>query len=191
MQDSSKPLAMKKNLLFTFVILTAFSFTSCDKDDVLAPHLLVKGESGISYLESKSSWHNMKQENGNSYEYTLEVISFTGHGNRTSMSIDNGKVMERSFMTFFLDPDTGDLEETPVYTETGAEVGSNSEGARPLTIDALYEICASEYLVVDAEDNMIYFDTNGEGVMSLCGYVPVGCADDCFEGITFSHFAWK
>ena len=180
---------IRKRLIPT-VILAALFFGSCGLEEAFAPHLNVKGESGYTFIESRSSWKALKKENGDSYEYTLEILSFTGHGNRTTMSIENGKVIKRNYLTFFLNPNTGEMEEQEVYTETGEEVGSNSEGARPLTIDALYETCASEYLVVDTDKNTVYFDTNSEGVISLCGYVPNGCADDCFQGITFSYFAW-
>lgn len=181
---------MIRKRLIPILFLMALISGSCGLEEAFAPHLNVEGESGYTYIESRSSWMALKKENGNSYEYSLEVLSFTGHGDRTTMTVDNGKVMKRNYLTFFRDPDTGEIEEQEVYTESGAEVGSNTEGARPLTIDALYETCASEYLVVDEEKNTIYFDTNSEGVISLCGYVPNGCADDCFQGITFSFFAW-
>jgi len=182
---------MAKKRLFPIAILMALVVGSCGLEDAFAPHLSVRGDSGVSYIESKTSWQKQKQENGDSYEYALEVTSFTGHGNRTIMSIENGKVMKRTYLTVYMDPDNGEVEEQEVYSESGLEVGTNSEGAKPLTIDALYEICASEYLVVDEENNRIYFDTNDEEIMDLCGYVPIGCADDCFTGLTFSHFAWK
>ena len=80
--------------LFPIAILLALVVGSCGLEEAFAPHLSVRGESGVSYIESKTSWQKQKQENGNSYDYALEVMSFTGHGNRTLMSIDNGQVMK-------------------------------------------------------------------------------------------------
>ncbi len=36
----------------------------------------------------------------------------------------------------------------------------------------------------------MYFENKHSEMMPLCGYVPKGCHDDCFEGVTISAFEW-
>src|SRR5690606_37508708 len=131
-----------------FVCLLSFLFISCHLD-ALAPGQDVKGESGFTYSESKSKWLQMKKEEGNSYKYRVYEISWTGHGSNTILTIENGIVTSRTYQEFFMDHDTGDIENGNSYHEVGIDVGSNQAGARPWTIDDLYGICIAEYLVVD------------------------------------------
>tara|TARA_R110000851_G_scaffold279768_1_gene433063 strand:- start:472 stop:612 length:141 start_codon:yes stop_codon:yes gene_type:complete len=44
--------------------------------------------------------------------------------------------------------------------------------------------------VVDKEKNTLYFETEINGIMTLCGFVPNGCADDCYQGISIDSFEW-
>lgn len=168
-----------------FVLL----YISCDRE-AIPPALDVQGESGYTYSESKSKWLQMKKEKGDSYNYKVQEISWTGHGNNTLITIVNGKAVARTYQEFFMDPDTGSIENGYGYSETKVDLGKNEAGARPWTIDHLYSICLAEYLVVDDESNTIFFDTDEEGILTSCGFVPDDCADDCFTGITLVQFNW-
>ena len=33
-------------------------------------------------------------------------------------------------------------------------------------------------------------DAKLDGIISLCGFVPKGCQDDCFRGIKIKSFEW-
>jgi hypothetical protein len=177
-----------RNFIFTVCALAFFIF-SCDPE-ALTPALNVQGDSGYTYSESRSQWLQMKEENGNSYEYTIGVISWTGDGNNTVLTIEEGKVVARKYEEFFMDPDTGVKTYGFRYSETGAEIGAHEKGAKPMTMDALYGICLAEYLVADPDNNTVYFNTDGQGIMTTCGFVPDGCADDCFVGINLFNFKW-
>ena len=79
---------------------------------------------------------------------------------------------------------------TPVYTEDQADLGINQKGAPPVTFDKLYNSCGTQYLMVNTQNNDIYFEVSDTGLISTCGYVPKGCMDDCFHGITIKSFEW-
>ena len=171
------------------VCALAFFHTSCDLE-TLIPALNVQGDSGYTYSESRSLWLQMKEDNGDSYEYTVGVLSWTGDGNNTIITIDEGKAVARKYQEFFMDPDTGVKTDGFGYSETGADVGINEAGAKAMTMDELYGICLADYLVVDPENNTVRFETDGVGILTLCGFIPNGCADDCFVGINLSDFKW-
>lgn len=177
-----------------YTILLPFVFIlvlSCSLEAV-RENLLIEGEHGFNFRESKTQWDELKKNNGNSYEYTLKTLSFSGYGSETTMYVEKGKVVERHFTAFIISEEDGSKTVIESYHEdTKKELGSHEAGAPPQTIDDLYKTCLSKYLIADPNLNSVYFDTNAEGVIALCGYVPVGCADDCFEGLVISHFAWK
>ncbi|MFZ0489894.1 MAG: hypothetical protein WAM00_06610 [Salegentibacter sp.] len=152
----------------------------------------IKGDSGISYNDSKVLWEELKTTNGNSYNYTIRFLSFAGFGSNTTITVTEGVVTERRYEAFEQREAEGGLIEEIVesYVETGADIGTHEEGAEALNIDELYDVCISKYLVVSPAENTVYFNTWGEGVISTCGYVPDGCMDDCFIGFEMSHFEW-
>lgn len=173
-----------------YLLLIPFILISCSVLEEKAGK--IEGESGISYNESKDLWADLKEVNGNSYTYTIEFISWAGFGSRTTIKVEEGEVSERYYEYFLQKYEDGEYQEeiTETYTEAGDELGSHEAGAEPLTIDQLYGICISEYLVVNETENTIYFNTNDTGVISECGYVPDNCADDCFIGFQMSNFEW-
>jgi hypothetical protein len=69
-------------------------------------------------------------------------------------------------------------------------LGSHDKGVSLLTIDDLYKSCASKYLIADSKNNTLYFDTELNGLMTLCGFVPNGCQDDCYQGVKINSFKW-
>ena len=73
---SLKLSAMSLRKLLLPVCALAFFHTSCDLE-TLIPALNVQGDSGYTYSESRSLWLQMKEDNGDSYEYTVGVLSWT------------------------------------------------------------------------------------------------------------------
>ncbi|NLD45951.1 MAG: hypothetical protein GX660_01965, partial [Clostridiaceae bacterium] len=96
----------------------------------------------------------------------------------------------RIYKEFQTNETNGQKELIDSYTETMNSLGSHDKGANLLTIDDLYNSCAGEYLIVDKERNTLYFDTGISGLMTLCGFVPNGCVDDCFTGVRIISFEW-
>jgi len=176
---------------FFVLFLTVVSFSSCSSDDKSANEKEFVGESGINSSESKELWLSLKSTNKDSYEYTIETESWTGFATSTTIKVEDGEVVSREFIS------TQPQEENPAETETveeymeaGSDLGTHESGAEILTIDELYNLCFAEYLTVDTDSNLIYFDTTSEGVINTCGYVNKDCADDCFIGFRLTNFTW-
>ena len=176
-----------RSYLIALISLT-FTFVSCKNE--LSVLTSLKGKSKISYQESIEKWNSLKKANGNSYIYQTTVESWAGFGSTTELKVVDGKVVSRMHQDFNIDDKSGKRETTNSYTENENKVGSHKDGAPPLTIDELYTSCAGKYLVVEAEENMLYFNTDEKGLMTTCGFVPNNCADDCFEGISIDSFQW-
>lgn len=173
-------------LPFTFLLIFSCSV------DALQENLTLEGEYGFNFRESKAEWDKLKKKNGNSYVYTILEQSWTGHGSETTIEVVKGKVTGRYYIAFEISDEDGSKNITDSYEETlRKDIGKHDAGAPPYTMDDLYRTCISEYLVADPDTNEVYFETNEEGVMMLCGFVPLGCHDDCYRGIRISYFAWK
>ncbi len=180
-----------KKLLFLGLIL----LFSCKKSDDSIENRLselthLSGHNGISYSESYDKWSYLKNQNGNSYVYQTTFSSWTGFSCTTELKIINGEVVSRIYQEYHVDYPNNPHEIIDTYLETKNDLGTHDKGAAPMTIDELYASCASDYLVVDEENNNIYFQTEINGLMTICGFVPKGCADDCYRGITINSFDW-
>lgn len=167
-------------LLLLFLLI---GLLSCKKDDDS------KTTHVKNYKESLNKWAELKAKNGNSYTYKTTFVSWVGGGSTTELKVENGKVTGRSYQQFIID-NTGQRTIIDSYTETTSEVGTHQKGARPLTIDELYSSCLGEFLIADDKTNTLYFETDANGIMSSCGFVPDNCADDCFRGVTIKDLNW-
>ncbi|AFD09072.1 hypothetical protein [Solitalea canadensis] len=167
-----------------FILILLIGLFACDKSDNNKTTLLK------NYNESYVKWTKLKAQNGNSYTYQTTFGSWTGGGSTTELKIENGKVTGRNYHRFILNGSNGKKDTVASYVETVGDLGSHESGAKLLTIDELYRSCIGEYLVVDEDNNQLFFESNTEGVMYLCGFVPDGCVDDCFNGITIENLKW-
>jgi len=160
--------------------------TSCSKqNEFIRTH---ESDEGFSVGDSRNAWNELKDINGNSYVYESNISSLFGFGSITRITVINGQLTERSYQEYLLN-DQLEITNTDInYSETEELIGSNEKGTPAHTIDELYNTCFSEYLIVDLDDNFIYFETDSIGLMNLCGFFPKNCADDCFEGIRISSF---
>jgi hypothetical protein len=179
----------KKKLLLVLVFGILFSCENNESAVNKDPLTELKSKSGFSYNESLAKWNELKSINGNSYKYQTTFVSWIGRGFITELEIKEGKVISRICQEFKIN-ETGQREITDIYTETASDIGSHEKGALPLTIDDFYESCASKYLVVDGKKNTLYFDTELDGSMILCGFVPNECQDDCYQGVKINSFKW-
>ena len=144
-----------------------------------------------TYNYSFNQWKKLKKQNGNSYEYKTTFSSWVGYSTRTTVYIENDIVTSRECYVTYHNPETFNIDTLNYYIESEREIGVNEIGANPLTIDELYDSCAGEYLKVDSKKNTIYMETNKDGLLNLCGFVPDNCADDCYFGIKIDTIIWK
>lgn len=84
----------------------------------------------------------------------------------------------------------GDLLAELQWIEEGKNLGAhgNSMAAVLWTLDEIYAF-ASESWLKRGREGKSYFEAENAGVISLCGFVPEGCMDDCFEGVRISSIA--
>ncbi|WP_111709557.1 hypothetical protein [Lutibacter citreus] len=173
------------NLAF-LITIAAIVNISCEKEDIFEK----KGENNYSYNKSLDVWEQLKNENGNSYTYETTFGSWTGFGSTTKLEIKNGIVISRTNHRYQINNSNGEKDPIDSYSETLENLGSHDYGANPLTIDEVYKICAEKYLIVNKKKNIIYFETLENGLISLCGFLPKNCIDDCFTGISIESFNW-
>lgn len=139
--------------------------------------------------ESRIKWNKLKDQHEDSYHYEVNTSSWTGFGTETSLTVENGVVTARQYEEYRINQETGEREQVDFYTESGSELGTHEKGAAVATIDELYTSC-KPYLRVNESENKIYFETDANGIMNLCGFVPRNCADDCFNGIRLTFLDW-
>lgn len=163
--------------------ITIITIISCDKDDN-------KSSLITDFNISKVNWEELKSINGNSYTYQTTFSSWTGFGAMTELKIRDGIVISRLYEEFQINSANGQKEILNSYLEGESNLGSNEKGAEILTIDQLYDSCIGEYLTAGMKNNTLYFEAEWDGIMSLCGYVPNGCADDCFSGVRINSLIW-
>lgn len=178
-----------KLLLSTVLVVLTLQNYSCSRE-IFIPNLLITGENGYNFFQSQKEWMKLKKRHRESYQFTVYEQSYAGFGSETTIMVMNGEVVSREYQSFSMDENDGTKEVIDHYYEGKEQLGMHSEGWEPVDLDEMYHDCGSEYLRVDPDSHTLYFDTNEEGVISLCGNVPDLCADDCFNGFTISKFEW-
>jgi hypothetical protein len=149
---------------------------SCSSDNI---------DYDADYEISKESWLDFKKLTSDSYKYTVQSSTWTGQSWETTLTIKDGEVSERYFQ--YTSPDVT-LESIPdedrKWTEDFENLNSheNSPAAEILTIDEVYLKAQQDWLI-DRDNSETYFETENDGLISVCGYQLDDCRDDCFRGI--------
>lgn len=154
-------------------------FSSCKKSDI---------EYDNQFEKSLNAWEKFKSSSDNSYEYTVSGSSWVGIAWETKIKISAGKIIQRHFKYTSVSGFSGNVPaEALEWTEDETQINShqNTPAASPLTLDKIYEQAKNEWLIKRSKAQ-IFFETKNSGLISLCGYVNEGCADDCFRGITIT-----
>ena len=162
-----------KFYLIAFIFIGSLCL-SCESDDISYQN---------SFENSLEVFETFKIETNNSYTYTVQNSSWAGWSTETKITVVNGVVTQRHFKYFIpADLDVNLSDEELEWIENGAEIGSHSSGAHALILDAIYDKAENEWLV-KRKDAETYFETDNNGLISVCGYTPDNCMDDCFSGI--------
>lgn len=165
---------MKRSLL---LLLTAITLLSACKKDGIAK----KDE----FQDSYEKLQDFKKSSANSYTYIATTGSVFGYSSTTIITVTNGVVVGRDYKAYRLNDDHQSVLYLS-FTEDQKSIGTHTQGQEALTLDQVYAKAKNEWLKVDTKANDIYFETDGNGLISSCGYVPKGCQDDCFNGIHIS-----
>lgn len=166
-----------KNKIYVIALVTLSSIIfSCKYSEDL--------DYQYDFNNSKKAWLEFKELTNNSYKYTTVKSSWVGISWETTITVSNGKIIERYFKYFVKDGLLEDIPEDELeWTENENEIGNHKNiGATPLTLDQIYAKAETEWLT-KSDNFKTYFETKNNGLISTCGYTQIGCMDDCFIGI--------
>lgn len=161
--------------LSIFVFLLALLAAGCKKDSA-----------GTKFDDSLDAFNRFKASSNNTYTYTASSGSWTGSSVETKFIVVNGHVTGREIRLAYPPNSPAILKDTTIV-ETGAALNTHREGHEVLTLDQVYRKAQTEWLTADKKNNDIYFEANNNGMISSAGFVPKGCQDDCFTGITITE----
>ena len=168
---------MKKISLL--IVVVTILLTACTKDPAVNAK---KDTNTLSYSNSYKAWINYKQSIHNSYSYTAITSSFTGYGTTIKIGVKNGVIISRDFTSYQYQQNNKTIIKQ--WHEDATTLNSHGEESGELmTMDDIYAKAKNVWLKVDPKANDIYFETKNNGIISSCGYYPLGCQDDCFTGI--------
>ncbi len=138
--------------------------------------------------DSRDAWLKFKKANNNSYSYTATFGSWTGFSTTTTIVVIHGIVTERIYKLYITDGQTGQTKLDKSWTEDKSTLNTHPhQAAETWTLDEVYDRAKNIWLKVDKDQNKLYFEAKNNGMISLCGYVPNNCADDCLVGIQISE----
>jgi hypothetical protein len=130
---------------------------------------------------ARQAWLETKASCDGAYHYTHFHSSSTGTLTVTKVEIVADRPTARR-----LEP-TGPGAST--WSETGAEVGTHTEGWPALTMEQVYDACARDVLSLDPDQYTRTVEADARGVLQHCGStVKKGCATDCSQGYSLGEF---
>lgn len=186
-------------------LLSVILFASCAKDDISNQNDFDKSyeafqqfkkdnNNSYNYITYASSWV------GHAEEYKIEVINGTIEsrsytyerigaiqkpegGWTTAIAIDAFKNIGYTDDDIKRMSDEGILSpEKLQWKENKNELGTKSQIKNIWTLDQIYEKAKNEWLL-KRKDAEVLFKQDNNGLISLAGFIPKGCQDDCFMGI--------
>jgi hypothetical protein len=179
---------MKKNCLLILVLIIAFS--SCQKDPASNAKKTGTDSQSLSYNNSYSAWLTYKGNVHNSYSYTTLYTSFTGRGTEIKTGVSNGSIVSRDYTSYQYVQTSATKTIIEQWHEDKTTLNTHgTEAGDLMTLDDVYTKAKNVWLKADPKANDIYFETKNNGLISSCGYTPVGCQDDCFTGINISSIS--
>lgn len=161
------------------LLLTGILFVACKKDKI---------EHQGDFKRSYNTWLDFKSASSDSYRYKIVSGSWTGFANEMMVTVKAGKVVHRAFVAQHY----GDRSTQPpqliidrTWEEDEMTLNSHTEVPKAMTLDEVYETARQEWLI-KRDRAKAFFEANNNGMISNCGYVPDGCMDDCFTGISIT-----
>jgi len=166
---------MKAINYLSALLLTAALFIACKKEKI---------EYKNDFEKSHRAWLNFKAQSGNSYIYQVSTSSWTNFQTFTTITVSNGRVTDRTYVSRSTNPPPSAA--VTIHEEWEEELNTlntHQHGAATLTLDEIYDRAKADWLK-KRSDADFYFEAKNNGMISTCGFVPDGCQDDCFTGIT-------
>lgn len=166
---------MKIRIILPVLLTIGLILSACSKADI---------EYKENFYNSKKAWTDFKKQSDNSYKYTTQGSSWTGNMWQTTITVSKGKVIKRNFQ--YIRGENIPVNEVE-WTENERDINTHEDtnASEALTLEDIYEKAEKEWLI-KREDSKTYFEAKNNGMISLCGYTPENCMDDCFRGIRIS-----
>lgn len=164
---------MNRNYYLLIMLLIASMLTSCKKSEI---------EHENDFDKSYKAWQSFKTSSNNSYRYKASFRSWTGYSGETTITVNNGKVVRRSYIGKSIKQPSNEVIIHEEWTEEENALNTHQNGDATFTLDQIYEKAKTVWLVKN-KNSKIYLETNNDGMISSCGFVRDNCADDCFTGI--------
>lgn len=163
--------------LLVLVLLVITTFTSCKKSD----DIVYQSDFDKSY----KAWSSFKAQSNNSYSYVVTTSSWTGYNTATTITVLNGEVVNRKYRAWSTNFPAAHITTHADWEETKSKLNTHDSAAATLTLDDIYQTAKTVWLKKRA-DVHTSFEAKNNGIISSCGYVEKGCADDCFIGIAIA-----
>ena len=133
-------------------------------------------EVGRQLAQSREAWVEVKQQCGGNYEYVVRFESWTGFGHETTVIVRGNEVSERRFRSW---PGRNQRAEGGAWVEDRGTIGTHDEGAKPKTLDELYDEAAAALAAEGpAEGREYVFRGDDDGLMLACYWIDTRIADD-------------
>ena len=193
-----------KNLLFLFLI--TFLSSSCEKDDIefnseyessLKAFNTFKAQNNNSYRYVESgytydgfSWETtITVKNGTVVKREYQYLVFNRFEKPATGWTENDldKIIADGPESYFeaLKEEGISFLDILSFTEENGKFTGQSKYPRAfsaITLDEIYERAKNEWLIKNDNVN-VSFENNNNGMISLAGFWPKGCMDDCFSGV--------
>ncbi|CAF1302908.1 unnamed protein product [Rotaria sordida] len=170
-----------KKLVIIFTVISLLLIYIVDTD--------IPRDINEKYIRSYNQWQHVKKLWNNSYQYTSGRSSWTGYRSSTTIFVLNGEVVGREFSAF----DRGQLRKH--WFENKDQLYSHGQTSGEIqlgTLDNIYSACLQSLNVSNPNSRQKYdltfeVDTANHGLLKSCGHYPIGCADDCFFGVSIDN----
>jgi hypothetical protein len=167
---------MNRNSYLLIMLLIASMVTSCKKSDI---------EYENDFDKSYKTWLAFKASSNNSYRYKVNFGSWTGYSHETTVTVKDGKVVERAFIAKSIERPSNQVVVREEWTEDVNSLNTHQNGDATLTLDDIYHKAKTVWLLKKKNAD-VSLETKNNGMISSCGFVPHNCADDCFNGISIT-----
>ncbi|TKC12769.1 hypothetical protein FA048_03885 [Pedobacter polaris] len=169
---------MKRNA-YLLLLLVVATFTGCKKEKI---------EYSNEFEKSAKVWTAFKNASNNSYSYTTNTGSWTGYSSETTLTIVNGKIIGRTFISKGFKDNSNTVVVLEQWQEDESSLNTHQSGASLLTLDQVYELAKNE-LLLKRDNAKVSFEAKNNGLISSAGYIENGCQDDCFMGINIKSIS--
>ena len=123
------------------------------------------------------------------YSYNREVSSVFGFCAVTTVAVSSDVVSSRGYVAGDSGcPPTPDGGITENWSESGAQVGTHTDGAPAETVEQLFAECQS-ILALDPSQYSFALTIGFLGIPVTCKATLKQCADDCTTGIQINEFS--